>query len=64
METSAIVQKSSQGIEYILDLKRLQSIKDNTRTTEDYLMLRKFWPDKIARLINVLYSKGQNSNTL
>lgn len=39
-------------------------IKDNTRTTEDYLMLRKFWPDKIARLINVLYSKGQNSNTL
>ncbi|WP_165063071.1 glycosyltransferase family A protein [Adlercreutzia sp. ZJ154] len=38
-------------------------IKDNTRTEEDLEMLKRFWPTPIARAINVIYSRGQNSNS-
>ena len=37
-------------------------IKDNTRTAEDLAMLERFWPKPVARLLNAVYSKGQNSN--
>lgn len=37
-------------------------IENNTRTAEDYEMLRKFWPDMLARFINVFYSTSQKSN--
>lgn len=37
-------------------------IKDNTRTAEDLAMLEKFWPAPVARLINLVYAKGQASN--
>lgn len=37
-------------------------IKDDTRTKEDLVMLRKFWPAPIARFINGFYSKSQASN--
>lgn len=37
-------------------------IKDNTRDQEDLEMLKRFWPTPIARLINVLYSRAQQSN--
>jgi hypothetical protein len=37
-------------------------IRDHTRTQEDLMMLERFWPRPIARLINLLYSRGQASN--
>lgn len=37
-------------------------IADNTRTEEDLEILKKFWPAPVARAINAVYSKGQNSN--
>lgn len=39
-------------------------IRDDTRTQEDFIMLQKFWPTPVARLINIAYSKSQNSNAL
>lgn len=39
-------------------------IKDDTRTMEDFAMLRRFWPSSIARLINHFYGKSQTSNDL
>ncbi|MBR1828871.1 MAG: glycosyltransferase family 2 protein [Atopobiaceae bacterium] len=37
-------------------------IRDNTRTKEDLAMLMRFWPAPVARLINVVYARGQRSN--
>jgi glycosyltransferase involved in cell wall biosynthesis len=37
-------------------------IKDDTRTKEDLVMLSKFWPTPIAKVVNHFYSKGQDSN--
>ena len=37
-------------------------IMDNTRTAEDLEMLRLFWPEWLARLINHFYSLSQKSN--
>ena len=34
------------------------------RTDEEYIMYRKFWPDRIARLLNHAYSTAQKSNNL
>lgn len=39
-------------------------IEDRGRTEEEYIMYRKFWPDKIARLLNRAYSTAQGSNNL
>ena len=37
-------------------------IEDNTRTSEDLEMLRRFWPEPIARALNLVYASGQKSN--
>lgn len=37
-------------------------IKDNTRTSEDLQMLKRFWPSPIAHALNLVYAQGQNSN--
>ena len=37
-------------------------IGERIRTKEDYLMLCKFWPKKIAKFINKFYVKAENSN--
>lgn len=37
-------------------------ILSNTRTEEDLQMLKRFWPDAIARFINRFYSRAQASN--
>lgn len=37
-------------------------IEDNTRTSEDLEMLRRFWPEPIARGLNLIYARGQKSN--
>lgn len=37
-------------------------IQNHAREDEDFEMLAKFWPRPIARLINVVYKKGQKSN--
>lgn len=37
-------------------------IADETRTHEDLLMLERFWPKPIAKLINRFYAKGLESN--
>ena len=39
-------------------------IEDHGRTEEEYIMYRKFWPDKIARMLNRAYSTAQGSNHL
>lgn len=39
-------------------------IGDNGRTQEEYIMYRKFWPEKIARMLNRAYSTAQGSNNL
>lgn len=39
-------------------------IGDQGRTDEEYIMYRKFWPDRIARLLNHAYSTAQKSNNL
>ena len=39
-------------------------IRDNTRGKEDLLMLSRFWPRPIAKLINIAYSQSQKSNSL
>lgn len=44
------------------DSETTRLIADNTRTAEDLEMLKRFWPAPIAKLINGVYSKGQNSN--
>lgn len=36
-------------------------IRSGARKKEDLKMLRKFWPAPIAKLINIFYSKSQNS---
>lgn len=37
-------------------------IENNTRTSEDYYMLKMFWPAPIAKAINMFYRFGQESN--
>lgn len=37
-------------------------IQDRIRTKEDLVMLKKFWPNWIANLINKFYVKAENSN--
>ena len=37
-------------------------LKDNGRTTEDYIILCKFWPKWIARLIQKAYANSEKSN--
>ncbi|MBQ6392904.1 MAG: glycosyltransferase [Eubacterium sp.] len=39
-------------------------IHDNKRSDEEYKMFRKFWPERIAKLLVRLYSVGQKSNQL
>ncbi len=39
-------------------------INQGIRTKEDLIMLKKFWPDFIARAINKLYKNSENSNKL
>ncbi len=39
-------------------------INSNIRTKEDLYMFKKFWPDKIAKIINKFYSKSEKNNNL
>ena len=39
-------------------------IQDNARGDENYTMFRKFWPAGIAKRINALYNKSEESNSL
>lgn len=39
-------------------------IADNSRNVEDLEMLKRFWPSPIASLIELIYSKGTQSNSL
>ena len=34
----------------------------NLRTIEDLEMLKKFWPEKIAKIINKVYKNAEKSN--
>ena len=38
-------------------------IHDNTRSAEDIEMLKRFWPSPVAKVINLVYSQGQRSNS-
>lgn len=38
------------------------TIADNTRTKEDLMLFELFWPKPIARILNRIYIKGQDSN--
>lgn len=39
-------------------------IKDDTRTKEDFIMLKKFWPSFLAPIILKLYQTSQDSNDI
>ena len=39
-------------------------IRDDTRSKEDFAMLKKFWPAFLARLLNKLYSFSMASNSI
>lgn len=39
-------------------------IENATRSREDLLMLEKFWPKPVAKLVNLLYSTSMNSNNV
>lgn len=39
-------------------------IADNSRNIEDLEMLKRFWPSPVASLIELIYSKGTQSNSL
>lgn len=39
-------------------------INDNTRTMEDYIMLKRFWPKPIAFLINKFYCISEKNNNI
>ena len=39
-------------------------IGDNIRTKEDLYMLKKFWPEFIAKIINKFYKKAEESNNV
>ncbi|KAF1304831.1 glycosyltransferase family 2 protein [Enterococcus sp. JM9B] len=39
------------------------TISDNTRTNEDMLMYKKFWPNIIASILMKFYVKSQNTNS-
>jgi hypothetical protein len=38
-------------------------IADNTRSAEDLAILKQYWPSPIAKLINLIYSSAQASNS-
>ncbi|MCD4550323.1 MULTISPECIES: glycosyltransferase [unclassified Schaalia] len=44
------------------DSETSKLIQDQSRRAEDLAMLKKFWPEPLARIINVAYAKGQDSN--
>ena len=39
-------------------------LKEGIRTKEDYIMLKKFWPSCIAKILTRLYAKSEKSNEL
>jgi len=39
-------------------------IGENSRSQEDYEMFRKFWPEKVAKVLTKLYSASEKSNQL
>ena len=39
-------------------------IGDHQRTLEDYEMMKKFWPDRIAKRLSKAYSKSEESNEI
>ncbi len=39
-------------------------IKEHTRTKEDLEMLKKFWPESIAKFINKFYVKAEINNNV
>lgn len=41
-----------------------RNIEDNNRTAEDLDMFRKFWPERIARIIEHWYRKSEDQNNL
>lgn len=41
-----------------------RQIENSGRTTEDYLMFRKFWPAPIARLLEHFYRSSESSNKI
>ncbi|MGM0138972.1 hypothetical protein IGI65_001423 [Enterococcus sp. DIV0755b] len=44
------------------DSETTNTISDNTRTKEDILMYRKFWPRSVANLLIKFYAKSQTTN--
>lgn len=39
-------------------------IKENTRTKEDLIMFKKFWPTPIAKLITKIYANSEKNNSI
>jgi hypothetical protein len=39
-------------------------IADKSRDVEDLEMLKRFWPDSVAKVIEMIYARGTKSNEL
>lgn len=39
-------------------------IKENTRTKEDFIMFKKFWPTSIAKVITKIYANSEKNNNV
>ena len=44
------------------DSETSNTISDNTRTKEDYMMFKLFWPNGLAKCLNRFYKKSQDTN--
>ena len=44
------------------DSETSNTISDNTRTNEDYMMFKLFWPNVLAKCLNRFYKKSQDTN--
>ena len=44
------------------DSETSNTISDNTRTKEDYMMFNLFWPNGLAKCLNRFYKKSQDTN--
>ena len=56
------ISKKLMGHRIHEDSTTTEIIKENTRTKEDLEMLKKFWPEFLARIVNRVYKNSEKGN--
>ena len=56
------IDKCLMGHRIHKDSETSKTIQDNLRTEEDLMMLKKFWPDFLARVVNQVYKNSEKGN--